>query len=58
MSDTVIEQFNYKLDLLVDRYQNYIDNPNEGYTGITEIGVPAWALRKLEFETIGEHDNV
>lgn len=58
MSDTVIKEFNHKLDLLIDRYQNYIDNPHEGYTGITEIGVPAWALRKLESETIGDIANV
>lgn len=58
MSDTVIKEFNYKLDLLIDRYKNYIENPTEGYTGITEIGVPAWALRKLELETIGEITNV
>lgn len=58
MSDTVIKEFNHKLDLLIDRYQNFIDRPTEGYTGITEIGVPAWALRKLELETIGELTNV
>lgn len=58
MSDSVIKEFDHKLDLLIDRYQNYIDNPNEGYTGITEIGVPAWALRKLELETIGDIANV
>lgn len=58
MSDTVVEMFATRVQEAVNLYKRYLATPEAGYDGITEIGVPSWALRKLENTEIGELNNV
>lgn len=57
MSDEVIEMFDPRVLELTNKYRTYQNNPDMGYVGINDIGVPSWALRRLENE-IGESINV
>lgn len=57
MSDGIVSMFDSRVDALIREYRNYMSNPSQGYVGVGEIGVPSWAVRRLETE-IGEHSNV
>ncbi len=57
MSDEVIEMFDTRVLELTNKYKVFQNDPNRGYVGINDIGVPSWALRRLENE-IGEASNV
>jgi exodeoxyribonuclease VIII len=57
MSDEVIEMFDGRVREMTNKYKVFLDHPDRGYEGICEIGVPSWALRRLENE-IGESINV
>jgi len=56
VSDRIIEMFDAKVLSLVAKYREFLLNGSAGFQGITEIGIPAWAVNQLTNELENSHE--
>ncbi len=48
--DEVVASFEPTMMRLVEKYRSYLSDGPKGYEGVTEIGIPSWALARIQAE--------
>lgn len=48
--DEVVASFEPRIMSLVEKYRSYLVDGPRGYEGVTEIGIPSWALASIQAE--------
>ena len=56
-NDAIASAFRPRMLELVSQYKTFVEEGPKGYEGVTEIGIPAWAVARIA-PNLGEFNEV